>query len=269
MALSDKDLARYKDWLYIIDPFNKKLLTPLGYDVSPGYVLKLQQPGGPKQDEVLLSDAVKKDTFVIPAKRSVIVITKEQVYLTGKLLATLHGRSRITQEGVVVNPVTVDPNWTGALTLYFYNTSNRDVEIDASKGIATLIFHTLKTRTKKHPDSRGLVKVLDKSGLTDKQRRLLKDYAHSLVDLSERTSDLDRRSNSALARLWWNAHHLWRQHAVFLFVAVVLLSLFIVSFFLPERPSGILQIATVIVAVIAPVVNLLRAARPTSRNITD
>ena len=188
MALSKVDLETYRDKSFIVEPFSDELLTPLGYDLSPGYVVLV--PESPDEEAAVLFSsadteepgAVKEESFTIPGHRGVILITRENVCLTGKPLATLHGRSRVTQEGVVVNPVTVDPNWSGRLILYFYNTSRRGVDVSTEGGIATLIFHAVESMTTEKPGSSTTKALLKNSRLDERILQRLLAYVNGLTN---------------------------------------------------------------------------------------
>lgn len=162
MALSDRDLRHCRNRLYIVEPFNEELLTPLGYDLSPGFVVGLpKEPDGeleqlyPPRDESIDSSGDDRPYFSVSPRRGVVLVTKECVYLTGKLIATVHGRSRVTQDGIVVNPVTVDPNYSGQLILYFHNLSDKVVKVLGTSAVATLIFHKVGWKTESQPNSQN------------------------------------------------------------------------------------------------------------------
>ena len=193
MALSKVDLERCRDEQYIIEPFDDDLLTPLGYDLSPGYVVLVPEKPGEEAEVLFQSsdtapDTPEKTSFKIPGHRGVMLITRENVCLTGKLLATLHGRSRVTQEGVVVNPVTVDPNWSGRLILYFYNTSKREVEVSTKRGVATLIFHSVESMTTDKPGSSTTKALLTNSRLDKRIQQKLLKYVEGLTNTAAEES---------------------------------------------------------------------------------
>ena len=162
MALSNKDLIKHKNKLFTVEPFSEEQLTPLGYDLRVGYAIT------PDGEDVLFPKDIRdasnyqnQEMIRIPAKKGVVIVTRERVYLTGKLIATVHGRARITAKGIFVNPVTVDPHWNGKLILYFYNTNNEDVEIPSRWAVATLIFHSVETSTPHHTRNTATRQLLE------------------------------------------------------------------------------------------------------------
>lgn len=200
MALSDVDLRRQRGYLYTISPFDERLLTPLGYDVRPGFVIT------PDTAEVLYaSDGTDPQhgsaSFTIPAGRAVTVVTEERLYLTGKLIATLHGRSRITARGILTNPVTVDPNWNGRLILHFYNSSCEDVTVPTMAGIATLIVHSVKTKTKSKA-ARGATRELLREG-EDRYSKKVRDEIITYLERFDDSADESQYDDDVERTSWY------------------------------------------------------------------
>lgn len=145
MALSNVDLKKHHHRRFVIEPWEQKQISPLGYDLRLGYVID------PKLAEEIYPMGYKPDKIVditIRARQSVVVVTLERIYLTGRVIGTVHARSGISAKGILVNSVTVDPHWNGRLVLTFYNTSDVDIKIRSDKGMATLILHSVETETK-------------------------------------------------------------------------------------------------------------------------
>lgn len=204
MALSNGDLEKHRNVLYAIQPLDQRFLTPLGIDVRPGFVIERETANTLFPVERLTQGNYNKQpAFTIKAKTAVLVITRERVYLSPKLLATLHGRSSITGKGVFVNPVTVDPNWNGRLILHFYNTSEQEVEVPTDDGIATLIFHSLETPTDHHARNSGTHELLrdpDRYGrdVTHKMLKYLNFYESSSEEQRYHSDRRTTKQNFAL-----------------------------------------------------------------------
>ena len=97
----------------------------------------------------------------IPGETRIVVVTKERVYLSSRVMATVHGKAGVTSKGLFINPVTVDPHWNGKLVLTMYNTNKSEVTLRIKGGIATLVLHSVETETDTHwqrkSDTKGLL----------------------------------------------------------------------------------------------------------------
>jgi len=111
----------------------------MGFVIDPATAEELY-PKGLEPEEVA--------DITIRAHQSVVVVTLERIYLTGRVIGTVHARSGISAKGVIVNSVTVDPKWNGRLLLTFCNSSDKNITIQSNKGMATLILHSVETETK-------------------------------------------------------------------------------------------------------------------------
>jgi dCTP deaminase len=164
LALSDLDIRKHKNKRLVIEPFEEKNLQPTGYDLALGYAILLSPSAvdGSYRDIDFSSYSDAKRTLaempkiVVPARTDVLVVSKERVHLSGKILAQVHARSSITAKGFVLNPLTVDPNFGaqhGRLMLRFFNCTDEDASLAMDERVATLVFHTVETETPEPPFS--------------------------------------------------------------------------------------------------------------------
>jgi deoxycytidine triphosphate deaminase len=164
MALSNIDVRKHRNKRIVIEPFKEGNLTPAGYDLSLGYAILLSSSDGtlPEIDYRRYENEKKTGLnktapeIVVPGKSDVLVLTKERVHLSGKVLAQLHTRSGIAAKGFILNPLTVDPNFGavhGRLTLRFFNFSDEPARLAINETIATLVFHSVESETPELPQA--------------------------------------------------------------------------------------------------------------------
>jgi deoxycytidine triphosphate deaminase len=165
MALSNIDVRKHRNKRIVIEPFKEANLTPAGYDLSLGYAILLSSTTGelPEIDyrkyELEKKSGVNRSPpeITVPGKSDVLILTKERVHLSGKVLAQVHARSGIAAKGFLLNPLTVDPNFGavhGRLTLRFYNFSDEPARLAINETIATLVLHSVETETTEPPQTR-------------------------------------------------------------------------------------------------------------------
>lgn len=138
--LSDQDIKYLLNKEVVIYPYGEDCISPLGYDLRIGYAINLTD-----EHQSTLLESVEK--ILIPAKTSTFIITKEHVYLSGKIAGTLHARGSLAARGLYINSTTIDPNWSGQLTFLIYNISNKPVELELESRFVTLILHRVITPT--------------------------------------------------------------------------------------------------------------------------
>lgn len=157
MAYSDKDLIYRYHKRFCITPFTIEHgfhLTPVGYDLTVGAVIVLGDKIEENVDEYLTVRDETDDDGVdieIPSRTGAIIITHEAIYNSGRSLATVHGRSRMTARGFILNSITIDPNFEGKIIVYLYNSTAKPQKIKSNDRILTLIFHGVETETGNTP----------------------------------------------------------------------------------------------------------------------
>ena len=162
MAFSNLDVQKHRNRRLVIEPFTAGNLTPAGYDLSLGYAILLSAPDGQiveidyRNYAKFKSDNPKPSapTIEVPGRSDVLVLTKERVHLSGKVLAQVHARAGIAAKGFILNPLTVDPNFGnahGRLMLRLFNFSEATAKLAINETIATLVLHTVETETPETP----------------------------------------------------------------------------------------------------------------------
>ena len=183
MAFSNVDLRRWNHRRFVIEPYNDRQETPLGYDLRIGYVIDPNT-----ETEIYPNNAHHEDVIdiEIPAKSTVTIVTLERIFLTGKVIGTVHARSGISSKGILVNSVTVDPFWNGRLLLNLYNCNNYNVNITSNKGMATLILHSVESETaSQHRKSET------KDLLEDQDQRYTPTVANKILEYSHKYEDTE------------------------------------------------------------------------------
>ncbi|MEQ8440581.1 MAG: hypothetical protein RIM33_11875 [Alphaproteobacteria bacterium] len=192
MAYSDLDIKKRFLTRFCITPFepNTQQLTPVGYDLTIGAAIVLTREIRENGD--IIDKFVKTSRFDdggdeidldIPPNTGVVIATHERIFSSGRSLATVHGRSRMTARGLVVNSVTIDPNFDGNILIYMYNATNAVQKIRSHERVLTLIFHGVETETTKEPntDFHQLVRYYGDLYGTEVANYLM-DYNHNWDD---------------------------------------------------------------------------------------
>lgn len=122
-AIVQKELA--------VEPFERKNLTPNGYDLT---VAELLIP------EKNLN--VKEGVAKIPPKTWFLVSTKEYLKLVN-LCAQLWVRTTFARKGVISSFGKVDAGFEGTLTLSAFNASESEIEIKLGDRFAQIVFERL------------------------------------------------------------------------------------------------------------------------------
>jgi deoxycytidine triphosphate deaminase len=143
-VLTDKEIRTVLNRDLVIFPFSEDCLSPLGYDLRIGYAINLNTQGA-------TSSAPGSEVLVIPPKTSTFVISKEHVWLSEKLMGTLHARGSLAAKGLFLNSTTVDPNWRGQMTFLLYNASEHPVELDVESTFTTMVLYRVGFPTENGP----------------------------------------------------------------------------------------------------------------------
>ncbi len=124
----------------VIIPYNESLITGLGYDLTIGTIVDL--------DDQKITECTN-GKYCLKGKHRYVVITNEYVWLSRKYMATLHARGSLSLMGISLTSTTVDPNFRGYMPMCLTNLSDRDIEIEKNESFVTLIIHILNTPTDK------------------------------------------------------------------------------------------------------------------------
>lgn len=183
-ALSNIDIKRELDKNIVIEEFSESSLTPLGYDLRIGAIIYIDG-----DNQTLIMNENEK--FEIPSNASIKIISKEFLWISERILATIHSRGSFSAKGLILNSTTVDPNWSGCMAFSLFNFSSRPIEISVGEKFSTIIFHYCHTPTSKTPKSRA-VEGLDKVNTSQ--------YDNSST-ISEINSSFDERKRKATSRI--------------------------------------------------------------------
>jgi len=133
--LSDKDIENFmKNNNLDIEPFNKKNLTPNGYDLSIDevYIRKTDQH-------------IKEGIATIPPLTWFAISTKEFVKMGPQITSQLWIRSSYARKGVMASFGKVDAGFHGTLTVGCFNASDKEVEIPIGDRFCQIVFENLST----------------------------------------------------------------------------------------------------------------------------
>lgn len=132
MLLSDKEIVEAIVRKQIsIEGFNRKNLTPNGYDLSIDEIMI------PKTGENIKDGKIK-----IPSMTHFLVSTKEYVKLMG-VSGSLWIRTSFARKGVIGSFGKVDTGFEGNLTLSAFNAGN-EIELSVGERFAQLVFERIK-----------------------------------------------------------------------------------------------------------------------------
>lgn len=147
--LSDVDIRRYLGKEIGIFPFTSNSIQGSSIDLTASDIA-----WSLKTKKIVSNN---KGEIIIPPHDTVIVITKESVYLSKWLAGYVISRVSTVSHGIgaISNPV--KPNWIGRLFLSFHNVSDEPHKLFVGKKIAVLVLHELNNMAKDHnpkPNSR-------------------------------------------------------------------------------------------------------------------
>ena len=151
MIFSDIDIRAAQGDTLIIEPFEEKSVTAVGYDVSVGNFVYVLGQG-------LLTP--QNGIYRIPSGATVQVLTKETLWLSSKLAGTVHSRVLLVSQGLAHISTTIDPSWVGPLLITTTNLSKIEFSLPEGGTFATIVFHTLKTQTKTNKMNFSFVREL-------------------------------------------------------------------------------------------------------------
>jgi dCTP deaminase len=131
MILSDRDIVEAIVRKQIsIEPFNRKNLTPNGYDLTV--------------DEIMITktgEKINQGKIKIPSMTHFLVSTKEYVKLTG-VSGSLWIRTTFARKGVISSFGKVDVGFEGNLTLSAFNAGD-EIEISIGERFAQIVFERI------------------------------------------------------------------------------------------------------------------------------
>lgn len=137
--LSDVDIERLLWRDIVIDPFSPDLLTPIGYDFTVGDFAFSLETG-------LLQSI--DGAYVLPPKNTVQILTKESLWVSGRIAGTFHSKVSLVSGGLSHISTTLDPGWYGPLLITLRNNTDKDFPLPVGAPFVTLIFSRVISPTK-------------------------------------------------------------------------------------------------------------------------
>jgi deoxycytidine triphosphate deaminase len=141
---SDIDLQQAKDVDFVITPWNSELVTPVGYDLTIGVAATIN---GSRLELSFTGKENRGVQISVPAHGKLLILSKESVWLSERIIGTLHARGSLSAKGLLINSTTVDPNWNGPMTFLLHNVSDSEILVDSDKPFVTLILHCAVSQT--------------------------------------------------------------------------------------------------------------------------
>lgn len=144
--LTDRDIknAFYTGEIYI-SPFSEKNLTPVGYNFGASELIISTKTGLPLK---VVQDGKQKYVVVAPHD-TVLVTTRECLFVGEQIMGTFHSRVRNVSQGFGHISTTLDPMWKGALLIALNNPSGKKKKLilyDNNEPISfvTLVFYRFR-----------------------------------------------------------------------------------------------------------------------------
>lgn len=178
-ALSDVDIKKELGKNIVIEEFDEGSLTPIGYDLRIGAAFSPEV-----NQEAVYTDG---SSVIIEPGKMLQIICKEFIWVSSRILASIHSRGSFSVEGLILNSTTIDPNWSGQMALALFNFSNHDIEVKIGDRFATIIFYYCSSPTARAPVSRAI------EGL---QTTAFSAYEHS-SEISKAKSEFEKKKQKA------------------------------------------------------------------------
>ena len=121
IRLSSKDFKVFRD-----TPPDNKIIDPLNFDE--------------KLLETKELDWHYTDSFLLPPLTAALGVSIEKVTIPHNILALVVGKSSYARCGLIINTTPLEPNWSGYITLEFFNTTCSNIRLYCKKGIAQVLF---------------------------------------------------------------------------------------------------------------------------------
>lgn len=179
-----------KDLAFI--PYNEANVSPIGYDLEIGELIFSKVNG--------LAQKNSEGNYIIEPHDTIHILTKEIIWLSSRVSATLHSRTAMSYRGLSNISTTVDPNWIGQLLITMTNLTDSEIILKKDKPFCTLIIHKLisPTNTKKHYKN-FIVNYLTKH-ISEQNENYLKTV-QSFIKLNEYNEFKNKLSSSDISEL--------------------------------------------------------------------
>lgn len=136
--LSDKDIKKSLGKDIFICDFNKDNLQGASYNLTASkYAYSIK-------DKKLIINS--KNQLVFPPHETVIVLTKESIYVSENITGTYHSKVRIVSNGLTHISTTLDPGYFGVSAIAIHNNSDEEYILDSNKTFVTLILYRMESK---------------------------------------------------------------------------------------------------------------------------
>jgi deoxycytidine triphosphate deaminase len=189
---------------FVIHPYDEACASPLGYDLRIGLCVLIDG------DRAYEPDGNKIE---IPSKCSAFIITKEHVWLSDRVVGTIHARGSLAAKGLMLNSTTVDPNWRGQMTMLIHNLNSKPLILEKDERFSTMILHGVMHSTAATPGKNPLRVAHEYGNVYGKQ---FTGALSSFIALD--TQDLrqfNRLVDSAHTATWLNRWVVYRARRLF------------------------------------------------------
>jgi dCTP deaminase len=115
--------------------------------------------------EITIGD---NEVFYLHPGELALGVTAERLELAADVCGTINGRSSLARLGLMVHSTAhfVDPGWTGALVLEFYNCGRLPLGLRPNMAVCAIAFEPLSSPATRHYRARQDAKYANQSGAT-------------------------------------------------------------------------------------------------------
>jgi dCTP deaminase len=126
----------------LIEPFDRKYLSPVGYDLRVG-------KQGFSWNKKRIINIESEGRIQIDANDTVVIQTLESLTLSKKVAATVHSVvSKIITKGLSDISTTIDPGYTGKLLISVHNYRDSSTELRFQEYFCTVCFYKVDLESK-------------------------------------------------------------------------------------------------------------------------
>ncbi len=126
----------------LIEPFDRKYLSPVGYDLRVG-------KQGFSWNKKRIINIELDGKIQIEANDTVVIQTLESISLSKKVAATVHSVvSKIITKGLSDISTTIDPGYTGKLLISVHNYRDSSTELRFQEYFCTVCFYKVEIESK-------------------------------------------------------------------------------------------------------------------------
>jgi len=126
-------------------------LGPMGYDIRLGETFRIFKHAALVDPSISLSDlentskmivqhVPEGETFCVYPHTTVMVESKERLFMPDTVMAWIVGKSTYTRLGLMISATVAEPGWRGRLKFAVINPTDAQIMLHVGGGIAQLIF---------------------------------------------------------------------------------------------------------------------------------